>query len=207
MLPLLLPLPAVAIDVAVAIAVVITAAALLPLLVDFCPSHHCRDHRLPLPSPPFLPLLPLVDCCLCPLCTPPLLSSLPVILIIADATSQNRSRRSGPHGLLGPPSRNPTCIDPREKTCGVLLLPPCKDRNSNNNIGRSRPWTPVPPPYPCVDSPPSQCPTIADADTATMMIPCLSIARPNTATTDGDPSEPHTDANAIVKGDAKMKTP
>ena len=36
-----------------------------------------------------------------------------------------------------------------------------------------------PPPYPRVDSPPSQCPAVADADAATMMIPCLSIARPN----------------------------
>jgi len=41
------------------------AFLLLPLLVDFCPSHHCRHHRPPSPSPPFLPLpLLVVDCCI-----------------------------------------------------------------------------------------------------------------------------------------------
>jgi hypothetical protein len=40
-----------------------------------------------------------------------------------------------------------------------------------------------------------------------MMIPCLSIVRPNAATANIDPIEPRTDTNAIVEGDAEMKTP
>jgi hypothetical protein len=38
-------------------------------------------------------------------------------------------------------------------------------------------------------------------------IPCLAITWPNTATTDGDPREPLTDANAIAEGDAETETP
>jgi hypothetical protein len=39
------------------------------------------------------------------------------------------------------------------------------------------------------------------------MIPCLSMARLNAAPANGDPSEPLTDAKAIVKGNAEMKNP
>jgi len=53
----------------------------------------------------------------------------------------------------------------------------------------------------------ARCPAVANADVAMTMIPCLSIAPPNTVTADGDPSEPHMDVNAIVEGDAEMKTP
>jgi len=59
----------------------------LPLLVDFCPSHHCHGFVATISS-----TAALVDCCLCPLCSPPLSSSSPVIVIIATAASRNRSR-------------------------------------------------------------------------------------------------------------------
>ena len=137
--------------------------------------------------------------------TPPLSSSLPIIVIIAFTASQNRSLRSGPRGRLGPPTCDPACLDSQEKTCGILLPPPCKDCIRNNNIGRSHPQTPPPLPNPCVNSPPSWCPAVSNADAATTMIPCLSITGPNAATADGNPSEPHTAANAIVEGDAEIK--
>jgi hypothetical protein len=175
---------------------------LLPLLVDFCPSHHCHGTVATISS-----TAAFVDCCLCPLCPPPLPSSSPVIFIIADTASRNRSRRSEPRGPLGPPSRNPACIDPREKTCGVFLPPPREDRVRDDNIGESRPRTPAPYPLPPRQLAAVSVPRRRRRDAATMMIPCLSIARPNATTADGDPSEPHTDANAIVEGDAEMKNP
>ena len=115
----------------------------LPLLVDFCPSHHCHGIVATISS-----TAALVDCCLCPLCSPPLPSSSPVIVIIATAASRNRSQRSGPRGPLGPPPRDLACLDPREKMCGVFLPPPRKDRVRDDNIGGSRSRTPAPFPLP-----------------------------------------------------------
>jgi len=64
-----------------------------------------------------------------------------------------------------------------------------------------------PPLYPCVDSPPSRCPAVADTNTAMMMILCFFIVQPNATTTNGDPSEPLMDMNVIVEGGAEMGTP
>ncbi len=64
-----------------------------------------------------------------------------------------------------------------------------------------------PPLYPRIDSPPSRCPAVTDANTAMLMIPCLFIVQPNSMTTNGDPSEPLTDVNVIVEGGAEMETP
>jgi len=180
---------------------------LLPLLVDVCPSHHCRHHRLPSPLPQFLPLPLLVDFCLCPLCPPPLLSSSPVIVIIAAAASRNRSRRSKPRGPLGPPLVTPHVSTHEKRRAASSSRHRARIASATTISAKAVLGLRPPPPYPRVDSPPSRCPAVANADAATTMIPCLSIARPNVATTDCDPSEPHTDANAIVEGDAKMKTP
>ena len=183
---------------------------LLPLLVDFCPSHHCRHHRPPSPSPPFLPLPLLVDCCIL------YLPSMPAAIVVVVA----RHRHHCHHRQSKPITKKRA---PRATRTPPLATPPVstheKRRAASSSRHRARiaSATPIsakavlglrpPPPYPRVDSPPSRCPAVADADAATTMIPCLSIARPDAATADCDPSEPHTDANAIAEGDAKMKTP
>jgi hypothetical protein len=70
------------------------------------------------------------------------------IVIIATAASLNQSRRSGPMGLLdfGPPPCDLACLDPREKTHGILLPPLCEDRVCDDNPSGRRHQTP--PPYP-----------------------------------------------------------
>ena len=136
-------------------------------------------------------------------CCRPSSSSLPPSPVKTD------HEEAGPVGLLplGPTPCDPACLDPQEKTCSVLLPPPREDCIHNDNIGGRCPRTTAPSPYPHVDLPPSRCPVVADADTATMMIPCLSITRPNAVSADDDSSDPHMDAHAIFEGDAEMKTP
>ena len=81
---------------------------LLPLFVNFCPSHHCRHHRPPSPSPPYLPLPHLVNCCIL------YLPSMPTAIVVIVARHRHHCRRRqskpitkkrAPRATRTPPSR------------------------------------------------------------------------------------------------------
>jgi len=57
---------------------------------------------------------------------------------------RNQSRRSRPCVPLEPPICDLACLDPREKTRGILLLPPHEDRVRDDNPGGHRPRTLTP---------------------------------------------------------------
>ena len=159
------------------------------------------------PSPPFLPL------------------SLLLIVVFALCAHRHCRRRHPSSSSLPPP---PFETDHKEAgLVGLLDLPlatlhvstPEKRYVASSFRHRARIASATtisaeavlglrpPSPYPRIYSPLSRCPAVADVNAATTMIPCLSIAGPNDATADGNPSDPHTDVNAIVEGDAEMKTP
>ncbi len=116
-----------------------------PLVVDFSQS------PLPSPSlsPPLLPLSLLVDCCICPLCLPPLLPSSPMpSSSLPPLPVESNQEEAGPAGLSDPPPCNLACLDHREKTSGILLPILHEDSIRDDIPGGRHPWTVAPYPLP-----------------------------------------------------------
>ena len=107
----------------------------------------------------------------------------------------------GPAGLSDPPLATLTASTPEKKCTASSFLHHARIAFATTIPADADLGLWPHPPYPRVDSPPSWCPA------AMTMILCLSIARPNAATTEGNPSKPLTDTNAIVEGNVEMETP